>query len=53
MCITESHLDDTTLDAEIFIENYRIFRSDRFNKEGGGSIVYVHKSISAIKLDSF
>lgn len=46
MCITESHLTDDILTAEVHIENYDIYRTDRkINKEikskGGGVCIYV------------
>ena len=54
LCVTETHLDDTIFDAEISLENYNIFRRDRTNSmEGGGSIIYVHKSINAYSISTF
>ena len=54
LCITETHLNDSNFDAEVSLENYNIFRQDRAQlREGGGSIIYVHKSINACKLTNF
>ena len=63
ICITETHLKNTVLDAEIEIEGYRFFRKDRnFNIKGndtimenegdhysmgGGSIIYYRKDMNA------
>ena len=35
VAVTESHLDDTILDMELFPPNYIIYRKDR-NRKGGG-----------------
>ena len=63
ICITETHLKNTVLDAEIEIEGYRFFRKDRnFNIKGndtimenegdhysmgGGSIIYYRNDMNA------
>ena len=49
--ISESKLDSTVLDAEIYIENYEIFRFDR-NRHGGGVACYIRSDVS-YKLNSF
>ena len=63
LCITETHLKMSVLDAEIEVEGYRFFRKDRnFNiknndiatknsgvdySSGGGSIIYYRNDINA------
>ena len=54
MCITESHLSPEIFEAELFIENYRIFRGDRTDgRDKGGSIIYVHNNIPCSRVDWF
>ena len=54
LCLTETHLSNELLDAEILIENYRCFRGDRQDgRDKGGSMIYVHNNISCIKINSF
>lgn len=46
--LTEYHLLETIKDAEIMIENYISFRTDRAkNRKKGGIITYIKDSISA------
>ena len=42
--VTESKLDNTVLDGEIFIEGYKIIRSDR-NRRGGGVACYIRNDV--------
>ena len=42
--ISESKLDETVSDAEVSIDGYTIFRSDR-NRNGGGVVMYVNKNV--------
>ena len=49
--ISESKLDSTVLDPELYIENYKILRFDR-NWHGGGVACYITSDIS-YKLNSF
>ena len=49
--ISESKLDSTVLDPEIFIDNYEILHFDR-NRHGGGVACYIRSDIS-YKLNSF
>ena len=54
VCITETHLTHQILDCEILLENFRVFRQDRKNgKKGGGSCIFVHKTIDAQCLENF
>ena len=48
--ISESKLDSTVLDPEIYIKNYEILRLDR-NWHGGGVVCYIRSDIS-YKLNS-
>ena len=49
--ISESKLDSTVLDPEIYIENYGVFRFDR-NRHGGGVACCIRSDIS-YKSNSF
>ena len=49
--ISECKLDNTVLDPEIYIENYKIFGFNR-NQHGGGVAYYIRSDIS-YKLNSF
>ena len=54
LCVTETHLYSNIKDAEIKLDNFRIFRKDRNSgKKFGGSCIFVHNSIDAELLDSF
>ena len=54
LCITESHLNSNISDAEIRINNFGIFRSDRnTGKKIGGSCIYVHNTINAEMVETF
>ncbi len=39
--ITESHLNNNVLNAEIYISGYTPYRKDRFMRKQGGVIIYV------------
>ena len=45
--LTESHLNEDILDAEINIDGFNIFRADRNQTTKGGVIVYIKKEIAA------
>lgn len=45
MALTESHLSDQVIDAEIQISNYNVFRIDRKDRSHGGVIVYTKDSL--------
>ena len=45
--LTESHLNEEILDAEINIDGFNIFRADRTQTTKGGVIVYIKKEIAA------
>ena len=49
--ISESKLDSTILDPEIYIDNHEILRFDR-NRHGGGAACYIRSNIN-YKLNSF
>ena len=44
--VTESHLNDNILDAEIQVPDFNIFRQDRSDRKGGGVLMLVHNSIA-------
>ena len=46
ICLTETHLNPTILDAEISINGYDLFRSDRLERFHGGVAVYVRKDLA-------
>ena len=48
LCVTETMFQPSMFDAELNIPNFKLFRQDRLNSEGGGSCIYVHKSISRV-----
>ena len=43
--ITESWCNSDTHDAEIKLNNYNVYRTDRQFGKGGGIILYVHNSL--------
>ena len=53
LIITETHLKPEVLDAEIHIQNYEVYRSDRADREKGGTAIYVHDSIVVNKVETF
>lgn len=54
ICITESHATKEISDAEIKLNNFKIFRQDRINgKACGGSCIFVHNSIEAEYIENF
>ena len=52
--LTETHLDDTITDAEIFPNNYTVFRLDRRvnGRHGGGVLIAVREPIKAYPIDN-
>jgi exonuclease III len=46
ICVTESHLNPSILDAEIAIPGYDLLRSDRKDRSHGGVAIYVRKDIA-------
>ena len=54
VCVTESQFNWKTPEASITLPGFEIFREDRSQKRmGGGSVVYVHESYTAEKLNFF
>ena len=43
--ITETWLDSSVLDSEIYIKGYNIYRSDRMHRKRGGTCIYVRNDI--------
>ena len=64
VCVNETHLDGSILDAEIQMSGFKMFRHDRdFSIEsctnrdhdvcpGGGSIIYVSDNLSCSEIES-
>ena len=52
ICISETWLDNTIMDSDIDLPDYKIFRKDR-NRHGGGVAIYVHDSLPVRKLNEF
>jgi hypothetical protein len=44
LCLTETWLDDTVCDSDIFIDGYTLFRNDRGGR-GGGVAIYVQNNV--------
>ena len=51
LCGTESHLDETILNSEIFPQNFNIFRKDR-NIHGGGMFAMVKNTLLFSQVDT-
>ena len=47
ICLTETHLNESVLSAELHIENYTLFRSDRKNRKCGGVAIYVKDGLGS------
>ena len=48
MIFTESWTNEDILDAEVKIQNFTTYRSDRAQRSRGGTIVYIRSDISSI-----
>ena len=46
--ITESWRKDVIHDAEIKLNNYSVYRTDRQSGKGGGVILYIHDSLRSL-----
>ena len=54
VCVTETHLTPEIKDCEIILENFKLYRNDRkTGQKGGGSCIFVHKSIDADFIPNF
>ena len=54
VAIVESWLKPHIHDAQILIENYQVFRSDRLKSKNGGTLLYIHNFIAiedSVKFD--
>ena len=47
---TESHLNESILNSEVFPSNYQTFRKDR-NSSGGGVFISIQNSIPCIQIE--
>ena len=45
ICITETKLEPKTMDETLGQEQYNIWRKERTNKEGGGLMIMLKKSL--------
>ena len=45
MCFTETFLDDSVSDGEVYIPGYRLYRNDR-NRNGGGVAIFIDENLS-------
>lgn len=52
ICVTETWLDSSIPDSEIFLRGYRIVRNDRQDKSGGGVAIYYNNSFQCKVLAS-
>ena len=50
ICLTETHLTPSVLDAEVSISGYDLFRSDRKYRSHGGVAIYVRKDLAVKKI---
>ena len=50
ICISESWLRSRTPKDRFMIEGYKIFRSDRKNKRGGGACIYVREEFDCKRI---
>ena len=53
IAITESWLKSYITDAQVEIESYQTFRSDRPKRKGGGCLLYVHDQLVVTQSDHF
>ena len=53
IAITESWLKSYVTNAQINIDNYQVFRSDRPDRVGGGCLLYVHDQLVVTKTEHF
>ena len=52
--VTESHLSSDISNAEVTINNFKIYRKDRENgKNGGGSCIFVHNTLESDYIQNF
>ena len=51
--LTETHLNESILDAEVHIKNYNIIRSDRTIRKQGGVALFLHDSVSVNEENKF
>lgn len=46
MALTETHLSENVLDAEINMQNYTIYRADRIDRSHGGVAMYIKNNLT-------
>ena len=53
ICITESHLNQNILDAEISIPGFAVYRSDRRYRSHGGVVTWLRSDLAVMKEHKF
>ena len=53
LVITETHINSNIYDAEVNIDDYNVFRSDRKDRKGGGVAVYIHHTITINNVETY
>ena len=48
---TETHLEDSISDSEVFLPNYSVYRKDR-NRQGGGVSIAIRSDLPSCQLDT-
>jgi len=45
VAITETWCNESVIDSEIHLDNYKLYRNDRKSGRGGGVLLYIHCSL--------
>lgn len=53
LVFTETWLSPDIINSELFLNNYRVYRTDRVNRRGGGVLLAMKKSISSSFVNSY
>jgi hypothetical protein len=51
--LTESHLKDDIISAEIEMTGYQVLRADRTDRKGGGVVTYIREDLSVTNVKEF
>ena len=51
LCITETWLNPSTPDSSLHIPGYKLHRKDRFNRYGGGCLIYSRNDLGATNFE--
>ena len=52
-CLSETFLTETIIDSYLSIDGYTFVRKDRFNKKGGGLLMYIREGTSYKRREDF